>query len=440
MDPPLPTRRGQFSNTLGWRDPPPHMELLQVAYVLRHGERTPVRRRLTTADPPLPETWNLCHASKDFERSVLHMVGHQHVSAVTHIERRIEMADRPGEGPKMGRQGDCLLGELTDLGRLSMLRIGRALRERYVDQEHLLPASLTEDDQAKLYLRSTAMGRTMQSLDQVITGLLGPQKGTFVPHEYIRNPLDEYMLPYPRGCRRLDLLMRKFAEEAAQLYNPQLARYDHLVSPYDRGHPPRVNASPAVSGVIDTIRALQAHNFPIPAPLQDPELLQLMERAVLHEWFGGYSAPDPEERRQYRRMALGPFTEALYRPMDRRAVLGDKEPLRLSVYVGHDATLVGLCHILDVFNDRWPDFHAGLAFELFHDRQEKAPLTEHHRPGYYVRCRYGDEELHLQGCRGAGRHYPGRPEFCTLDAFREVMIDRLRHPDGLTLQEECDKV
>ena len=437
---PLPTGRGQFSRTLGWRDPPPHLELLQAAYVLRHGERTPVRRRLTTADPPVSSTWNLCHTSREFERSVLHMVGTDRLPALTQIQRRIEVAGQPGESPEIGQQGDCLLGELTDVGRLSMLRLGQALRKRYVDLEHLLPTTLVAGDQDKLYLRSTAMGRTIQSLDQVITGLLGPQNHAFVPHEYIRNPLDEDMLPYPRGCRRLHALMQKYAAEAARLYNPVLARYDHLVSPSDCGHLPRVNASPAVSGLIDTIRSLEAHALPIPPAFQDPSLLELMERAVLHEWFGGYRAPDPEERRQYRRLALGPFVESLDRPMERRAVRGDAEPLRLSVFLGHDATLVGLCHILDVFNDRWPAFHAGLAIELFRDRKEPAPATEQHQPGYYVRCRYGDEELRLPGCRAPGQHYPGRPELCSLDAFRAIMVDRLRHPQQLTIQDECNMI
>lgn len=434
----MPTGRGQFSSTLGWRDPPPYMELIQVAYVLRHGERTPVRRRLTTAEPPLPSTWNLCHTSRDFERSVLHIVGEEHLPTMTQIQRRIEVAGRPGEGPEIGEQGACFLGELTDVGRVSMLRLGQALRERYVKLEHLLPEKLAPSDQDKLYLRSTAMGRTIQSLDQVIAGLLGPQNRKFVPHEYIRNPLDEDMLPYPRGCHRLHILMQKYAAEAAELYNPVLARYDHLVSPSDCGHLPRVNASPAVSGLVDTIRAMEAHDLPIPTPFQDSSLLDLMERAVLHEWFGGYRAPDLEERRQYRRLALGPFVESLYRSMERRAVRGDAEPLRLSVFLGHDATLVGLCHILDVFNDRWPAFHAGLAMELFYDRRETAPATEQHQPGYYVRCRYGDEELRLPGCRASGQQYPGHPELCTLDAFRAIMVERLRHPHQLTLQEECE--
>ena len=57
--------------------------------------------------------------------------------------------------------------------------------------------------------------------------------------------------------------------------------------------------------------------------------------------------------------------------------------------------------------------------------------------GHYVRCRYGDETLRLPGCATQGAHYPGHPELCTLDAFRAIVVDRLRHPEGMPAQEEC---
>lgn len=62
---------GSTSSTLGWVDPPSSLELTQVHYLIRHGERTPVRTRLLTASPPVPARWNMCHAGKDFRAAVL---------------------------------------------------------------------------------------------------------------------------------------------------------------------------------------------------------------------------------------------------------------------------------------------------------------------------------------------------------------------------------
>lgn len=40
-------------------------------YLVRHGERTPVRTRLQNANPPIPEAWNLCHAGRRFQAAVI---------------------------------------------------------------------------------------------------------------------------------------------------------------------------------------------------------------------------------------------------------------------------------------------------------------------------------------------------------------------------------
>ena len=432
-----PLGRGEISSSLGWVPPPEQLDLLQVIYVLRHGERTPVRRRLTSAEPPLPHRWNLCHASQVFGQSVMQHTGSDVglPYGKPHVPRRIEFTVR-NDAPQAGEHGDCLLGELTDKGRKTMQHIGEALRARYVDAEHLLPPNLANEDARSLYLRSTHMSRTIQSLEELVRGLVGPN-AVSTPEILVRNTFDEDLLPNPRKCPKLGVLMQKFADLAVDVYNPRLAKYDDVVAPLDGGAAPRLNDGPRLSGLFDTMRSATAHGIQLPQSLENPELQTLMEHAVLDEWFGGYASRDPDERRQYRRMALGTFFEGLCDTFTRRATLGDADPRRMSILLGHDATLVGMTHMLDVCNHRWPAFGAGLGLELFRDRSSTEPVTAQHMPGYYVRCRYGDEELRLPGCQAPGKHWSGRPELCTLDAFREIVVDRLRHPQGLTIQQEC---
>lgn len=109
---------GSTSATLGWVNPPPGLQLTQVHYLIRHGERTPVRERLQKASPAIPVRWNMCHASKDFRVQVLD-VGKgdqvqtknwkgetlQGVPSEMHVHRRVETTDdkdnalnvRPGD-------------------------------------------------------------------------------------------------------------------------------------------------------------------------------------------------------------------------------------------------------------------------------------------------------------------------------------------------------
>ena len=130
---------------------------------------------------------------------------------------------------------------------------------------------------------------------------------------------------------------------------------------------------------------------------------------------------------------MGEFLASLYDHMAQRVVGADER--RLSVFLAHDATLVGILQCLECFNDKWPDFSAAISCELFDD--ERASKTDTSEDRAYVRCRYGDEVLQLPGCAPDKKHYPGHPELCTLAAFREVVVDRLRDPANVSREVEC---
>jgi hypothetical protein len=97
---------GSTTSTLGWVDPPAALELTQVHYLIRHGERTPVRTRLLKSTPPVPARWNMCHAGKDFRAAVLDLGEGSEVQATNwegetfqgvrkdmSIKRRVEATD-----------------------------------------------------------------------------------------------------------------------------------------------------------------------------------------------------------------------------------------------------------------------------------------------------------------------------------------------------------
>jgi len=397
----LPAKRGGTAGGLGWTPPPAGLELLQAIYVVRHGERAPVRMRLLNADPPMPIRWNFCHTARRFDSAVLRVLedrgdgealvrgsllpmvtsprlhglppGYRLATSHAHIERAVEYAQ---EGPTStpGDEGDCLLGELTDQGRLSLLQLGMRMRELYVDQLGLVPPVLRASDAPMLYFRCTNVNRTLQSLEQLVTGFtegsdVAPRApDAFVPRIFVRNAPEENMAPQPQSCPRLATLMQRFEKEAAQLYNPQLRKLDEDVCPHNNGMPPRVDGRPRLSGLVDSVRAAQAHGIPLPEPFNDHGVLDLMERAVVHEWFAGFRAQDPNERRQYRRLAFGDMLSSIYRRIEAKAAAPDADPLRLAVFLGHDATLVSMLHSIDCFNGRWPAFGAALSMELFRER------------------------------------------------------------------------
>ncbi|KAL9933259.1 hypothetical protein V8E36_007977 [Tilletia maclaganii] len=467
------------SPDLGWQAPPQdaNLELAQVHFFLRHGERTPVRTRLQSSDPPIPSRWNLCHAGAMMRASVLQLIKD---GAGPHVDtmpvQRVVDADSSKPLPDTGSfNGECLPGELTDLGRMSSYDIGRKLRTLYVDRLGFLPNTVSAQDQSIFSFRSTNMPRTIETCQQTVAGLLPAEArnaalaGTsaFVPRIHVRNFLSETLIPNTLGCSRFRKLDRHYAEQAAIKYNPALEGLDPSLSPHNDGQPIRVDGHPRLSGILDTLRASQAHGFPIPSVFIVPETIKVANEALLAEWFSGYTDPDPKKALEYRRLSMGRLLSDLQERFDSKANSPEKDSLRLSIYSTHDTTLAGLLSTLDVFDKQWPAFAATVNFELFRKRRpdtsnstvssttspassfgllsflgfkqdtasttQSAPQDEH-----FVRVRYGDKTLRLPACAEKGKHLDGgHTEFCTLDAFREV-VDSLRHPDGLSWEAECE--
>ncbi|QRW23317.1 histidine phosphatase family containing protein [Rhizoctonia solani] len=406
---------------------PPELKLEQVHVYVRHGERTPVGIRM--ADPPanIPAYWNLCKTARRFKAAVM---GDNSSTEEVDIVRLSER----GNGD--AQEGECLPGELTDVGRKSTLRVGQELRKLYVERLGLLPDVLDSHDTAyfrqvklksmiKPYLilgsSSTNMPRTIESLQQVLHGLYPESKirQGFAPHVRTRHPNTESLIGNTIGCGRLAELALAFNLAAAKDNNPNLEQFDSKLSKYIGGNPIRIDGKPRLSGILDTLRAADAHGFRIPPEFNDPNTVMAMETAVCDEWFRGY------KDNEFRRLAMGRLLAEMSGGMS--AIVNRTQTPKIRVLACHDTTLAGLCQTLDVFNNRWPDFTASITFELFsEDTAQSIPSTSSlglfsRKPAtkHFVRMRYQNRNLVLPACAAAGDHLSGSPEFCTLAAFQE---------------------
>lgn len=89
------------------------------------------------------------------------------------------------------------------------------------------------------------------------------------------------------GYKRLEILLVSFAKAAAEAFNHTLEHLDPKLSKYLDGNPIRIDGKPRASGVLDTVRAATAHGLKVPAEFEDPTVIDLIERAVVTEWFAG---------------------------------------------------------------------------------------------------------------------------------------------------------
>ncbi|KZT10258.1 phosphoglycerate mutase-like protein [Laetiporus sulphureus 93-53] len=422
----------------GYPVAPPGLELEQVHIYIRHGERTPVAVRM--ADPPasMPEHWMFCHHAHTFRTAMTN--GRPIVPGVSGEDESLRTLRVVERADGTASPGECLLGELTDIGRQSTYDFGQALRQLYIDRLGFISDVARSNDE--VYLRSTNVPRTIESLEQIARGLYPEEKTgkEFSPFLRIRNSKEENLFGNALACKRLEVLQIGFAKAAAVEWNESLSILDEKVSKYIGGNPIRLDGKPRASGILDTINSANAHGVNIPPEFKDVEVIGLIEKAVVHEWFAGY------QTEEVRRLGMGPLLSDLSQKMQNKADKGPKDPVKLLIHSTHDTSLAALCNTLDVFDQHWPGFSSAVSFELFRRKgkqQEPASIwqtvlapfqcrsdipSEH-----YVRMRYQNRDLTLPICAHKGKHLPGAPEFCTLGAFRE----RVRELTPVNWEEEC---
>lgn len=108
----------------GYPVAPPELALEQVHIYVRHGERTPVGVRMAGPPASIPEHWMMCKNARRFRAAVSGAAGEDHLNMMKVVERF--------DGTSA--EGECLLGELTDIGRQTTFDYGVGLRKLYVDK------------------------------------------------------------------------------------------------------------------------------------------------------------------------------------------------------------------------------------------------------------------------------------------------------------------
>ncbi|KIY47319.1 phosphoglycerate mutase-like protein [Fistulina hepatica ATCC 64428] len=406
---------------------PPELSLQQVHVYVRHGERAPVGVRMSAPPASIPEHWMLCQTARHLRAALRNSAGPD-----TFMQTRRVLERRDGSPS----EGECFLGELTDVGRQSALNFGLALRKIYVDKLGFLPNFL--GNRNEVYFRSTNIPRTIESLEQVVHGMYPVERchPDHIPPILVRNGQDEDLVGNGYICRRLELLKAGFARAAASSYNPLLESLNKRLSQYIGGHPVRVDGSPRASGILDTIRAAAVHGIKVPPEFEEKPVMNLIERAVVTEWFS-------DKTEEVRRLGMGRMLDTMSQKMQHKVDHGGNDPLKMLVYSTHDTGIAGLLCTFDVFDDKWPDFTASVTFELFKRDAVAGPSSILQKmmssfrakqiPDYFVRMRYQNKNMALPMCADEGKHLPGSPEFCLLKVFR----DRVKELTPLDYEAEC---
>jgi acid phosphatase len=95
------------------------------------------------------------------------------------------------------------------------------------------------------------------------------------------------------ACKRLEILLASFADAAASSWNHALESLDSKLSKYLDGAPIRIDGRPRASGVLDTVRAAQANGVKVPHEFMEKPVIDMLEKAVVKEWFDGKQPYNP---------------------------------------------------------------------------------------------------------------------------------------------------
>ncbi|KAI9492688.1 histidine phosphatase superfamily [Zychaea mexicana] len=402
---------------------PEDLELTLLQVVHRHGERTPVRKRL---EKLFPTVWKMCDANAHMFATIVSLDPSAQKQFVP-LQRLVD-EDAIIKKPHVHSPGACYYGQLTNLGRHSMATLGARLREIYVDRLKFLPDIY---DQSMVTIRSTDYQRTQESVQQLVAGGLYPadKRGDdFVLQIATRDPVVENMFPNP-NCYRLRQLAKEFKKEVDEKCKDKFESLTERL----KNHVDSVSldSHPSANGILDTLVAARAHGFELPVDIDDGVIRDLEDVVVL-EWFHGVMRSD-----EARRLSTGRIVGEIRDRMAEKAIgVNDR---KLHVYSGHDTTVGPLLISLGGFDNRWPPFSSSVIFELFKQKGASPSWTSRLFGGqekgpHFVRVRYNDKILELPGCQAAGDHHEsGDKSLCTFEAFQKIVKDQV--PDNW--KEEC---
>lgn len=326
-----------------------------------------------------------------------------------------------------------------------------------------------------LYVRSTAVPRALESVQQILQGLYpGRTNQTSAPWDIsIRTPAEETLYPNTKSCARLAELAKAFSRRAAEKWNGSndMAYLSEKLGKWMPGSKAMtVDSRPRLSAVMDTINATLAHgpDTRLPEEFYDERVRRIIDRIVIDERFHGYAVS-----REFRMLGVGELMGNMVSKMvdqvvwnQRHDILQDSAlqscpPPRLSLSGCHDNTIGATLASLGCFNsdERWPAFTSHVIFELFRKGRTPSPSTNERelrwpwhaskspesvsdrgntskpqgigrRPvgklttdevqkldEYFVRIRYNDRIMTIPGCRPEGKHLDGDESLCTLVSF-----------------------
>lgn len=367
---------------------PPELELLAVAVVIRHGDRSQIL--------PLPT-----------EKSLKLECGRQ--EWWENVEQAVTVKATRSVSPEVDeRTGSCLPGQLTQIGSNQLQALGRHLQNSY---QHLLDRVQRQD----VYVRSTNFTRTKASAASFISTLFEGKPaladGGRIAVDVVSGPPGSPGEPMLGSHQRCPAAAERSRVELAAWMRPDAA-FDDVAKLFGASA-----ASMQITDFADSANVATCHSRPQPCgdggciSAELHSRLMAISDAYYCRRFGGSSGGHTAWS-----LSMYPFVSEV---LSRLQAAADASQPSVAIFSGHDTVIAPVLAALNVYGvgDHWcgwPAYASRIAFELYHSVEKRPTETAATVASseFYIRLVFnGDTLKGVRGCESSG-------EFCRLSDFR----------------------
>jgi hypothetical protein len=381
--------------------------LHKVVVVHRHGDRSQITRNLGLTYPESDSIKDLWESKMPSSETLRKMAAAFQSSLHVTLKAEGNTADSADsyadeEHLYSGEDKDARpYAQLTELGSQQLINIGKNLRSRYTyaagnknkndkKKNNKIISSDYEDACDDIYIRSTNMCRTLQSLRSLIVGLYDISKNkksslitaasssssssSYSLSVHTRSKDNETMFPKANSillaAKRSLILPDSLYHETHDGYTEYEKRIK-LALGYD---PNDINTKVSWLTVKEILSCYKVHGHPYPLDLnyEDEEFA-----TIISGWMWGVLFKDED----INRLACGRFIKELLND-----IKNEQKDKNMLIYSGHDSTLVPLLCALGVYNDQWPPYASYLVLEFIVDNTTGEE---------YVRALYNDQIVNM---------------------------------------------
>jgi len=269
--------------------------------------------------------------------------------------------------------GNCMTGQLTELGGEMCTRMGAGLRNVYIDKFHLLPDSLKPSDADLIHLRTTDFTRTRESLAALMEGLFPTDKrlGVYLPVSIIPVSTD-YLHPNVASCPRLGQLVVNNTmknEEWMRRFNvvkPILDKVNEIGGTKGSG---TWDDNYTCGNWADTLHSRECHKKPFPCSEDGKTCITDEMADALYE-VDNWQCCNAYVGDETGRLAAGPFFVDIANYFKTMVSTG-KGPKYIH-YSGHDSTIATVLAALH-YDGGFPPYASTVRFELWQTQDGASP-------------------------------------------------------------------